>query len=62
MFALIYEYILFVGRLNSGRLDLFGFPRQPLISFSRGSPHSKSNAWADLSQSEAVTPTYPFLV
>lgn len=27
MLALIYECILFVGRLNSGRLDLFGFPR-----------------------------------
>lgn len=27
MLALIYEYILFVGRLNCGGLDLFGFPR-----------------------------------
>lgn len=26
MLALIYEYILFVGRLSCGRLDLFGFP------------------------------------
>lgn len=27
MLALIYELVLFVGRLNCGRLGLFGFPR-----------------------------------
>lgn len=65
MLALIYEYILSVGRLNYGGLDLFGFPTQHLISFNTGSPHRKSSVSADLQQSEAVTHYLvdkPFLV